>query len=318
VRVLRDGDMNDAPAAPSVVAMGVFDGLHRGHQAVIAQLVELAATYDALATVVTFDPSPAMVLAPEKAPRLLATVEQRLEGLAALGVAQVRVLAFDETLAMVSARDFIDRVLVLELMARCVVVGEDFHFGHNREGTVALLREVGAERGFDVVAAPLSGDGERWSSTSVRRAIERGDVEGARRILGHAFTLRGSVVHGDARGEELGYPTANLAVGTVQALPSEGVYAGAAYLEGAWWPAAISVGTRPQFYEGGELLVEVFVVGFTGNLYGFNLDVAFLARLREQRTFSSVRKLTAQIERDVTETQRLFEEQLAHEDQLLG
>ncbi len=318
MRVLRDGDMNDAPAGPSVVAMGVFDGLHRGHQAVIAQLVELAATYDALATVVTFDPSPAMVLAPDKAPRLLATLDQRLEGLAALGVEQVRVLEFDEALAMVSARDFIDRVLVLELLARCVVVGEDFHFGHNREGTVALLREVGAERGFDVVAAPLSGEGERWSSTSVRRALERGDVEAASHVLGHAFSLRGSVVHGDARGEELGYPTANLAVAQTQALPSEGVYAGAAFLEGSWWPAAISVGTRPQFYKDGELLVEVYVLGFTGNLYGFNLDVAFLARLREQQTFSNVKKLTAQIERDVKETQRIFAEQSSQDEQLLG
>ncbi len=317
MRVLRDGDMNDAPAGPSVVAMGVFDGLHRGHQAVIAQLVELAQSYQALATVVTFDPSPAMVLAPDKAPRLLVTLDQRLEGLAVLGVEQVRVLSFDEALAKVSAREFIDRVLVLELMARCVVVGEDFHFGHNREGTVELLREVGAERGFDVVAAPLAGDTERWSSTSVRHALERGDVEEANRVLGHAFMLRGSVVHGDARGEELGYPTANLAVSSVQALPREGVYAGAAYLDDGWWPAAISVGTRPQFYQSGELLVEVYVVGFSGNLYGFNLDVAFLAHLRDQRTFSSVRKLTAQIERDVTETQRLFGELSNHEDQLL-
>jgi len=305
--------MNDAPAAPSVVAMGVFDGLHRGHQAVIDQLVELAATHQALATVVTFDPSPAVVLAPDKAPSQIATLDQRLEGLADLGVEQTRVLTFDEALAKVSARDFINRVLVLELSARCVVVGEDFHFGHNREGTVALLSEVGAERGFSVVTAPLHGEGERWSSTSVRAALARGDVEGASRVLGHAFTLRGSVVHGDARGGELGFPTANLAVSPDQALPSEGVYAGAAYLEDAWWPAAISVGTRPQFYEHGELLVEVYLVGYTGNLYGFNLDVAFLARLRDQQTFASVKKLTAQIERDVAETQRIFA-QLSNSD----
>jgi riboflavin kinase/FMN adenylyltransferase len=310
--------MNDAPAAPSVVAMGVFDGLHRGHQAVIAQLVELADTYDAVATVVTFDPSPAMVLDPEKAPRLIGTLEQRLEGLGALGVEQVRVLAFDEDLSKVSATDFIDRVLVLELSARCVVVGEDFHFGHDREGTVEVLRDVGAERGFDVVTAPLHGDPQRWSSTSVRAALADGDVVGASTILGHPFTLRGSVVHGDARGEGLGFPTANLAVAPDQALPSEGVYAGAAYLEEAWWPAAISVGTRPQFYDHGELLVEVYVVDYTGTLYGFNLDVVFLARLRDQRTFASVKKLTAQIERDVQETRRIFSEQSSPESRLLG
>jgi riboflavin kinase / FMN adenylyltransferase len=317
VRVLRDGELNDAPGAPSVVAMGVFDGLHRGHQAIIEQLVELAATYQALATVVTFDPSPAMVLAPRKAPRLISTIDQRLEALDELGVDQVRVLTFNEELARVPARDFIDRVLVLELGARCVVVGEDFHFGHGREGDVALLREVGAAKGFDVIAAPVYGENQRWSSTSVRRALNEGDIDAAERVLGHPFILRGTVVHGDQRGEELGYPTANLLVSPAQLIPAEGVYAGATRLNSIWFPAAISVGTRPQFYKNGELLVEVHAIGYDGDLYGLNLDVVFLARLREQKTFSRVRKLTAQIERDVVETRRIFEKLSTNDAQLL-
>jgi riboflavin kinase/FMN adenylyltransferase len=307
MQVRHDGDPTSFE--PSVVAIGVFDGLHRGHQAVIAQLIELSDQYEAAASVVTFDPSPASVLAPERAPRQLATIDQRLEGLASLGVEQVRVLTFSQELAHESAYDFIDRVLIADLGARCVIVGEDFHFGHNREGNLGLLFEVGAERGFDVVAAPTHGDGARWSSSAVRRALESGELEEVRRILGHPFTLRGVVAHGDNRGEELGFPTANLRVAREQALPSEGVYAGAIYLEGTWWPAAISVGTRPQFYEDGELLVEVHVVGYQGQLYGLTLDVVFLASLREQTTFSSVDELIAQIARDVEKTQAIFDEE---------
>jgi riboflavin kinase/FMN adenylyltransferase len=313
--VLHDGDATSDE--PSVVAIGVFDGLHLGHRAVIAQLLELADQYEAAATVVTFDPSPASVLAPDRAPRQLATIEQRLEGLDTLGVEQVRVLTFSHELASESARDFIERVLVHDLRARCVIVGEDFHFGHNREGNLALLREVGEVSGFDVVAAPTHGDGTRWSSSAVRRALESGDPVEARRVLGRPFVLHGVVEHGDNRGEALGFPTANLSVTSEQALPAEGVYAGATLLDGSWWPAAISVGTRPQFYDDGVLLVEVHVVGFTGQLYGRALDVVFLARLRDQTTFASVEELIAQIGRDVEKTQQIFDSESLDEVILL-
>jgi riboflavin kinase/FMN adenylyltransferase len=314
--VLRDQDATSNE--PSVVAIGVFDGLHRGHQAVIAQLIELAGQYGAAASVVTFDPSPASVLAPDRAPRQLATIEQRLTGLDALGVERVRVLTFSEELASEPARDFIERVLVRDLSARCVIVGEDFHFGHNREGNIALLRDVGAHSGFDVVAAPTHGDGTRWSSSAVRRALESGDVGEACRVLGRPFVLHGLVGHGDNRGEALGFPTANLSVAKEQALPAEGVYAGATFVEGAWWPAAISIGTRPQFYDHGALLVEVHVVGFMGQLYGRGLDVVFLARLRDQTTFASVEELIAQIGCDVEKTQQIFDTKSLDETILLA
>jgi riboflavin kinase/FMN adenylyltransferase len=316
--VLRDGEIDSALSEPSVVTIGVFDGLHRGHQAVIAQVVALARQYDARSTVVTFDPSPAMVLAPLKAPRLLATLDQRLDGLEALGVDQVRVITFDEVLKLETARHFIERVLVGELRTCCVVVGEDFHFGHNREGTVAMLEEVGAQFGFDVAPSPLFGDVERWSSTSVRSALDNGDLAGAESVLGHPFVLRGVVGHGDARGEGLGFPTANLTLAPHQALPGEGVYAGATKLDGSWWPAAISVGTRPQFYEDGELLVEVHVPGFEGDLYDLNLEVVFLARLRDQMTFASVDELTQRIEDDVVNTLEIFEKFSSRDAKLLG
>ena len=316
--VLRDGESAPGSSEPSVVTIGVFDGLHRGHQAVIAQLIALARQYDARSTVVTFDPSPAMVLAPLMAPRLLASLDQRLEGLEALGVDQVRVITFNEELKRESARHFIERVLVGELRARCVVVGEDFHFGRNREGTVAVLREVGAELGFDVTPVPLYGGDERWSSSSVRSALVDGDLPYAQSVLGHHFVLRGRVGHGDQRGEALGFPTANLTLATHQALPSEGVYAGATRLDGAWWPAAISIGTRQQFYEDGDLLVEVHVAGYEGDLYDREIDVVFLERLRAQLTFENVEALTHQISLDVAKTLQIFERDSTHDAQLLG
>jgi riboflavin kinase/FMN adenylyltransferase len=171
--------------------------------------------------------------------------------------------------------------------------------------------------GFDVVAAPTHGDGARWSSSAVRRALGSGDLVEVRRILGRPFVLHGLVEHGDNRGEALGFPTANLSVAKEQALPAEGVYAGATILEGAWWPAAISVGTRPQFYEDGALLVEVHLVGFEGQLYGRALDVVFLTRLRDQTTFVSVDELVTQIGRDVEKTQQIFDSESLDEAILL-
>jgi len=317
MNIVHDHDMSALSHEESVVAIGVFDGLHRGHQEVIARLVALAKDLGTLATVVTFDPSPAMFFAPARAPRLVATLDQRLEGLEELGVDEVLVLTFDATLANESAREFIQRVLVGQLRTRAVVVGEDFHFGHQRQGNVALLELVGAESRFSVHPAPLFGDAERWSSTLVRKALAKGDLNQARAILGRPFTLRGTVVHGDERGGTLGFRTANLKLPVVQQLPAEGVYAGATFIDAKWWPAAISVGTRPQFYENGELLVEVHVLGYEGNLYESSLDVVFLVRLRAQATFDDAAALSVQIGLDVVESLQIFENPSPEDRELL-
>ncbi len=316
--ILRDGEADVTSKGPSAVTIGVFDGLHLGHQAVIGEMIRLARRHGALATVVTFDPPPAAVLAPRRAPQLLATLEQRLEGLANLQVEQVRVLRFDREIVNETASHFIGRVLVKDLKTCCVVVGEDFHFGHDRQGTVATLREAGVASGFAVDAAPLYGDGERFSSTAVRRALAAGDLDAAARVLGRPFSLRGEVVHGDQRGESLGFRTANLAVAPEQALPGEGVYAGATHLMGRWWPAAISVGRRPQFYPHGALLVEAHVLGYDGDLYDERLDVVFLERLRDQGTFVDVTALADQIGRDVVKTEAIFEQFTEGDAKLLG
>jgi riboflavin kinase/FMN adenylyltransferase len=315
--VLRDGDTL-AGSTRSVLAIGVFDGLHLGHQKVIASVKDLALLYDALSVVVTFDPHPALVLSPEHAPHLIGTLDQRLEGLSALGVDVVRILTFDETLAHEGASDFVARVLVRELRAVAVVVGQDFQFGHDRAGNVALLTSIGEQSGFEVDPAPIYGEPQRWSSTTVRRALADGAVEQAGAALGRPFVLRGTIEHGDARGADLGFPTANMALGTNQAVPEVAIYAGAARTsDRQWHAAAISIGTRPQFYDDGPLLVEVHLPGFAGNLYDETLDVAFLRRLRGEMTFEDVAALVTQIASDVNETVAIFKKFSPEESLLL-
>lgn len=306
--VVRDNNVATLDGRASVVAIGVFDGLHRGHQRIIGDARAIARQQNAALTVVTFDPHPAWVLAPARAPQLLATLDQRLEGLRTLGVEQVRIVTFDPTLARESGVTFIDRVLERELHAVAVMVGKDFRFGHDRVGDVALLEEEGARRGFEVVASSIHGEPNRWSSTAVRKALREGDLALANEILGRPFTIRAGVVHGDARGADLGYRTANLDLALHQQIPHIGIYAGAVRTSPTtWWPAAISVGTRPQFYENGALLVEVHIPGFDGDLYGHRLDVSFLAHLRGEQSFDNVDALVSQMGRDVAQTKEIFE-----------
>lgn len=291
---------------PTVAAFGVFDGLHRGHQSLLAEVVRRARDSGAVATVVTFDPHPAHVLSPDTAPRLLATLDQRLEGFERLGIERVEVLAFDEAAAKESAVDFVERVLVEHLAVREVVVGDDVHFGRQREGDLAVLEREGQRCGFAVHSSPTYGETERFSSSMVRALLARGDIAGATAVLGRPFVVRGEVARGDQRGRELGFPTANLDLPASQAIPAVGIYAGAARVASQWWPAAISVGTRPQFYDGGHVLVEVHLLDFAGDLYGHVLDVAFLTRVRGEAVFESTEALVAQMDRDVAESREIY------------
>lgn len=301
------GSRDDELRRPSVVAFGVFDGLHRGHQALIARVVQRARESGAAASILTFDPHPALVLSPPTAPLLVGRLDQRLEGLYALGIEQVSVLAFDENSARESATSFIRRVLVERLGVSELVVGDDVHFGHDRKGDVALLEAEGARGDFVVHTLPTYGAPQRYSSTAVRTALRAGDLEDANAVLGRPFVLRATVVHGDARGRELGFPTANLGVSESQILPARGIYAaGVRWDQGDWRCGAVSVGTRPQFYaEGGEL-VEVHLPDFEGDLYDAQLDVAFLRRLRPESTFASLEELVTQMQRDVEESRDVF------------
>ena len=293
----------------TAVTIGAYDGVHLGHRALLRQLSDRAAAAGLSTVVVTFDRHPAGVVRPESAPKQLTDLEQKLELLAACGVERTVVIEFDRARADESAEDFVKEVLADRLGARLVVVGEDFHFGHGRNGNVSLLRELGRDYGFEVVGAHLTGDGiAAVSSTRIRTLVTQGDVVGAAELLGRLHEVRGPVVRGDGRGgPELGFPTANLQIGDDIALPSDGIYAG--YFtrpDGSVHPSAISVGRRPTFYEAGtaSVLVEAYLLHFEGDLYGEPARVSFVRRLRDERQFDSVEDLVAQMHRDAADAER--------------
>jgi riboflavin kinase / FMN adenylyltransferase len=310
-----------APLAPptggSAVTIGAYDGVHLGHQALLAELASRAEA-DGLATVVvTFDRHPAAVVRPESAPLLLCDLDQKLELLAAAGVDRTVVVHFDEERANETAEAFVTGELVRGLVARLVVVGEDFHFGHGRKGNVALLAEMGAVHGFDVDGVTLASADDvagelapPVSSTRVRSLVSAGDVEGAAALLGRPHQVRGPVVTGDRRGgAELGYPTANLDIPTDICLPAPGIYAGwYERPDGSTHRAAVSVGRRPTFYGAdGELLVEAYLLDFSGDLYGEPARLSFVHRLRDELAFDSVDGLVAQMGRDVDRVRDLLD-----------
>jgi len=304
------------PPDGTVVTIGAFDGVHLGHQALLRLVRERAAERGLPTALVTFDRHPAQVVRPESAPKLLTGLAQKLELLEATGlVDHAVVLTFDETRRRESAEDFVSEVLEGCLRARLVVVGADFHFGKNRRGNVALLERMGAELGFDVVGLELVRAGDdvpgaiTYSSTLVRQRLAAGDVRGAAEILGRVHEVRGTVVEGDRRGRELGFPTANVAVPEEICLPAAGIYAGTFRgTDGVERPAAISLGHRPTFYtDQAYLLLEAYLLDFSGDLYGQAASVAFVERIRAEERFDSVEALVAAMHRDVEAARRLLE-----------
>jgi riboflavin kinase/FMN adenylyltransferase len=300
----------------TAVSIGAYDGVHLGHRALLRDLSARAEAAGLSTVVVTFDRHPAGVVRPESAPPQLTDLEQKLELLAACGVERTYVVAFDRARADETAEDFVTEVLVDELDARLVVVGEDFHFGHGRTGNVALLTELGVQYGFEVVGARLTGDGSASgasvpvSSTRIRTLVAEGDVVGAAALLGRPHEVRGPVVHGDGRGgPQLGFPTANLLVADDIALPADGIYAGYfTRADGTVHDAAISVGRRPTFYEPGTapVLVEAYLLNFDGDLYGEHSRVSFIDRLRGDQKFETVDALIAQMHRDAAAAERVL------------
>jgi riboflavin kinase / FMN adenylyltransferase len=289
----------------SVVTVGNFDGVHLGHQHVVRRARQDADDRGAELVVVTFDPHPFAVLRPEHAPVMLTTLDQRVELLGGLGVDAVLVLPFTRDVAAWSPEEFIDRVLVGALHATAVVVGSNFRFGHKAAGDVALLTEAGRSRGFEVDGIALDGGPQVWSSTYIRTCLASGDVEGAAEALGRPFRVRGVVVEGDKRGRALGYPTANVPSGAMAAVPADGVYAG--WLSrgdtGERYPAAISVGTNPTFDGERAHRVESYVLDRDDlELYGVEVVVDFVARLRGMERFDGVEPLIEAMRHDVRRT----------------
>ncbi len=306
------------PVAPpsiapgTVVSIGAYDGVHRGHQAVLRLVHDLASARSLSSAVVTFDRHPAEVVRPESAPQLLTTNAQKVELLAETGlVDHTVVLPFDEARSKETAEEFVHEVLVGICAAKLVVVGADFHFGHKRAGNVALLETMGAQLGFEVIGLGLVADAPgapAFSSTRARALLADGDVRGATAVLGRPHAVRGPVEHGDERGRELGFPTANMAVPARICLPADGVYAGTVRLPDATEHlSAISLGRRPTFYdERGLRLLEPYLLDFDGDLYGQELEVRFAHHLRPQLKFDGVDALITQMHADVASTRELL------------
>jgi len=276
------------------VAVGEFDGVHLGHRAVI----------EGSDTVLTFEPHPLSVVRPEAAPKLLTTLERKAELVAQLGVEELVVIPFDRAFAQRSAEDFLDRVLVETLQATRVSVGENFRFGHRAQGDTRLLR---ADARFETRVVPLvEADGEVVSSSHIRGLVLAGEVDVAQRFLGSTFAMRGEVVSGDRRGRELGFPTANLIPDQSLIQPGHGIYVARASWGEEVRCAAVNVGVRPTFKTDLVVLVEAYLLDWAGDIYGEQLTIEFLARLRGERRFDSADALIAQMHRDVENARQVY------------
>ncbi len=295
------------PAA-SAVAIGFFDGVHRGHRAIIDRARQVAHERGLRSVVVTFDRHPMEVVAPGSQPRLLQSLGRRVRTLAEQGVDVVVVLPFDDDLRHLAPEDFVGWVLTGPLVAAAVVVGANFRFGHKAAGDVATLAEIGSREGFSAEGVTLltDADGAVISSTAIRTALDEGDLATASRMLGRPHAVDGLVVRGDRRGSSLGYPTANLHVDPRIAVPAPGVYATEfCHPDGRVLPAATSVGTNPTF-GGHELRVEAYLLDVDEDLYGLDVALAFRERIRGQMTFDRVGDLVAQMDDDVVAVRRIL------------
>ena len=316
MKIIRDSD--DQRVDACVLTTGAFDGVHRGHQTVIGEVIDRAAVRGVASAVVTFDVHPATVVRPESAPMLLTRLPRKLEMLEALGVDVVYVIEFNEERAATTAAEFVDEVFLDRLGAKEILVGSDFNFGKGREGTVAFLEEQGKIHGFEVEGLELirrtETATEPVSSTAIRRALVGGDVESAATMLGRPFEVWGEVIQGDQRGRTIGFPTANVPLPDDLARPANGVYA-CRYMQpdGTEHAAAVNVGVRPTFYDNAETavleahLLDFPAAGESGDLYGQVAKVQFLHFLRSERRFNGVDELKAQLDADIAETRRLLQ-----------
>jgi riboflavin kinase/FMN adenylyltransferase len=296
-------DFTGWPRGPLSIAIGVFDGVHIGHQALIQKTAERARQQGGRALAATFDPLPIQALAPGAPPSALSDIDERRRLLLQAGASDVVVFHFTKEFAALAPEEFIRR-LAEAGEVRQIFVGEDFQFGHDRGGNVRALAAAGARYGFDVVVAtPVKQGGEVVSSTRIRNALLAGDVEGAARLLGRPYGVRGTVVHGAKRGRELGFPTINLAVPPERLLPRDGIYAMSVRVRDQEVAAAASLGVRPTF-GGGDRTLEAFLLDWDGDVYGDNIEAAFVKHLRDELRFASASELSEQIARDVEETRR--------------
>lgn len=289
-----------------VATIGNFDGIHLGHQAVIGQLAEKAASLSLPSTLITFEPQPMEYFVPDRVPPRLTRFREKVEALQRFSVNRVFCLNFNRALAELSASDFIQQILVDGLGIRYLVVGDDFRFGKGREGSFDMLQQAGAQHGFQVVNMhTFSIDGERVSSTRVRHALERGDMALAEKLLGRSYRMSGSVAHGEKLGRQLGYPTANIHIHR-RAAPVHGIFVVEVFgLEKEPLQGVASIGSRPTV-DGKRVILEVFLFDFDQEIYGEHLQVSFLHKLRDEEKFESLDALKDKIQQDVDQARAFF------------
>ncbi|HZE72715.1 MAG TPA: bifunctional riboflavin kinase/FAD synthetase [Pyrinomonadaceae bacterium] len=304
---LFHGTDNAEIQRPTVLTLGVFDGLHLGHQLIMKTVVERARATGAVPTVITFDPHPRAVLHPQSSPPLLQTLDQKVEAFGMLGIQQTIVIRFTEEFSLLRAEDFLRDTVKERLQAKEVYLGRGFAFGHNREGNIDLLRRVSKELAFVAGEVPeVRFRGQRVSSSRIRQLLAEGKVNLARRMLGRPYGVEGRVEHGVERGHQLGFPTANLHPQN-RVIPRNGVYVTGILVDGAWRRSLTNVGVRPTFGTETEPSVETFVLNWSGDLYGDVVRVRFLYRLRDEKRFGSMEELKTQIHRDVRRAESYFE-----------
>lgn len=307
--IVFQGDPADweTPERGSAVAVGVFDGVHLGHQRVLNALQ--GNDYGLARVAMTFGTHPAAVLAPDRAPTRLSTLKRRFELLETSGIDRIALLGFDESMRDMTPEEFVDRFLVEGLNTRFVAVGVGFRFGRDAAGTTDTLTELGASRGFRVEVVEIARqDDQEIRSTLIRERVESGDVEGAASMLGRPYEMEGIVVPGDGRGRQLGVPTANVSFPAVLTVPAEGVYAVLVGIDGSDHRGVANLGVRPTF-DGTERVLEVHVLDGDMNLYGKQIRVGFVRRIREERRFASVEELLTQIRTDINAASRILDEQ---------
>jgi len=304
---LFHGTDNAEIQRPTVLTLGVFDGLHLGHQLIMRTVVDRASAIGAVPTVITFDPHPRAVLHPESSPPLLQTFDQKVEAFGVLGIQQTIVVRFTKEFSMMRAQDFLRDTVKDRLQAKEVYLGRGFAFGHNREGNIDLLRRVSQELGFSADEVPeVRLRGQHVSSSRIRQLLAEGKVNLARRLLGRPYGVEGRVERGNERGHLLGFPTANLHPQN-RVIPRNGVYVTGTLIEGMWRRSVTNVGVRPTFGSAAEPSVETFVMNWSGDLYGDVVRIRFLYRLRDEKRFGSVEELKSQIQRDVSRAESYFE-----------
>ena len=287
---------------PTAVTIGVYDGVHLGHQRVLETLRQSGLPV----VVVTFRDHPMTTIDPDRAPQLLTTTEQRLELFAGHGVAAVALIDFDDDFRRLPAEEFVEKIVVATLRARRVAVGQGFRFGHEQLGDVTLLREMGAQYGFIAEDIDILEAGVPVRSTVIRALLKEGDVAAARRMLGRPFCLEGTVVPGDQRGRTIGVPTANLRTNPLVVTPGSGVYAVRLEWDDETYDGVVNVGRRPTF-GGSEYVVEAHAIDFSGDLYGKTIAVSFIKRLRAEQKFSGVAALVAAIHADIIAAKEILE-----------